>query len=429
MIVEVLAVGTELLLGQIVNTNAATIGSRLADGGLDHFHQSVVGDNVARVAEAISLACSRADALIITGGIGPTQDDLTREAMCRAAGVEMAFSDEYAEEMRVTWEARGRPMPESNLRQAQYPEGADMIPNPKGSAPGLRMRIGRAWVFALPGVPAEMVPLVDHHVVPYIREAAGGDTGVVVSRMLRTWGESESRVGEMLADLYHENLNPTMAFLASAGEIKIRLTARADDGEAAMQLISPLEEEVRHRLGSRVFGADDETIERVLLDTLASRGWSLGTAESATGGMVAARITSVPGSSSVYKGSVVAYDEAVKIDTLGVDPALIASRGVVSEEVAQALAEGAARKLHADVVIAVTGAAGPGALGRTAGTMIVAVRTPDGSRARTLAMPGDRERVRTYTTTAALHLARLAVTGSSWDEAVGGIWSDRRSGG
>ncbi len=413
MIVETLAVGTELLLGQIVNSNAATIGARLADAGLDHYHQAVVGDNVDRIAAAIGLAVRRSDALIITGGIGPTQDDLTREAMCAAAGVEMAYDDEYADRLRRWWERRGREMPESNLRQAQHPEGSHLLINRKGTAPGLRLQIGDAWVFAVPGVPAEMLTLLDEDVIPFLRTAAGA-AGVVVSRLIRTWGESESRVGELMADLFDAGANPTLAFLASSGEIKVRITAKAENVGKAEALIAPVEAEVRRRMGRLVFGADDETLEQVLFAELAARGWSIGTAESATGGMVAERITAVPGASGHFVGSIVAYSPDLKVELLDVAEELIETNGVVSEPVAVAMAEGAAARLGADVVIAVTGSAGPDPLERSIGTMVVAVRTPEHAGARSLHMPGDRERVRVYTTTAALHLARLAVAGDWW---------------
>lgn len=414
MRVEVIAVGTELLLGQIVNTNAAELGMRLADAGLDHFHQSVVGDNLQRVADAIRLAVMRSDAVIITGGIGPTQDDLTREALCAAAGVEMLFSEDYAGRLRTWWERRGREMPASNLKQAEYPDGAEMIRNPKGTAPGLRMQIGDAWVFAVPGVPAEMLPMVELDVIPFLLEAAGGNAGVVVSRVIRTWGESESRTGEILADLFETSRNPTLAFLASSGEIKVRLTAKAADAGAAAALIGPVEAEVRRRMGPRVFGADDETIERVVLRLLEERRWTVGTAESATAGMVAARLTSVPGASAVFRGSVVTYASDLKESLLGVDHGMLEGEGVVSSATALAMAEGAAHALGVDVAVAVTGSAGPEALEQPAGTMVVAVRTPEDARARTMRMPGDRERVRTYTTTAALHLLRLALAGTWW---------------
>ncbi len=410
MIVEVLAVGTELLLGQIVNGNAAHVAGRLAEAGFDHYHQAVVGDNVGRAAAAIRQAAARADALIITGGIGPTQDDVTREALCEAAGVPMAFSDDYAARLRDWWARRGREMPETNLRQAEHPQGAELLPNPKGTAPGLRLRYGQCWVFAVPGVPEEMALMLDEQVLPFLLEQAGGERGVLVSRVLRTWGESESRVAALLGDLYDDSENPTVAFLASSGEIKVRLTARAADRAAAGALIAPVEQEVRRRLGPRVFGADDQTVEAVLLGMLQERGWSLATAESATGGMVAARITSVPGASDVFRGSVVAYAADVKEELLGVD----VTGGVVSEETALAMAAGAADGLGADVVIAVTGSAGPDPQEREVGTMVIAVHTPADARARTLRLPGDRERVRTYATTSALHLARLAVAGEWW---------------
>ncbi len=413
MIVEVLAVGTELLLGQIVNTNAATIGARLAEAGLDHYHQGVVGDNLERVVAAVRLAAGRADAVIVTGGIGPTQDDLTREALCAAAGVEMAFSDEQAGLLRRRWAERGREMPESNLRQAQYPVGATLLANAKGTAPGIRMRIGDAWVFALPGVPAEMVPMLDDDILPFLRVEAAVDA-VVVSRLIRTWGGSESRIAEILSDLYESSVNPTVAFLASSGEIKVRLTAKATTREEALDLIGPVEAEVRKRLGSQVFGADDETVERIVLGELERRGWTLATAESATAGMVAARITSVAGASRVFRGSVVAYQEDVKTGVLGVPAEIVAEHGVVSEATACAMADRAAALLEAEVAVAVTGSAGPEPQEQPVGTMVVAVHTPEGTRARSLHFPGDRERVRVYTTTAALQLLRLAVTGAWW---------------
>lgn len=413
MIVEVLAVGTELLLGHIVNSNATHIGGKLAEAGLDHFHQVVVGDNLDRVADAVRLAASRADALVITGGIGPTQDDLTREALCQAAGVEMDFDDAYASSLRTYWERRGRKMPESNLRQAQHPRGAELLPNPKGTAPGLRIRIGEAWVFAVPGVPAEMMPMLERHIIPFLLDEEGGDGAMLVSRIIRTWGESESRIGELLADLYEAAENPTLAFLASAGEIKVRITAKAASDEDAQALIAPVEAEVRRRLGAMVFGADEETIETIVLRELEARGWTLATAESATGGMVAARITGVPGASRTFRGSIVAYQTDVKEGLLGVGHDLIASLGVVSEQVAISMAQGAAAALDADVVVSVTGSAGPDPQEHQVGTMIIGVHTPKGTEAKTLIMPGDRERVRTYTTTAALHHIRLALSGDT----------------
>jgi nicotinamide-nucleotide amidase len=411
MIVEILAVGTELLLGQIVNSNATRIGERLADAGLDHFRQTVIGDNEERIAESVMAACGRSDALIVTGGLGPTRDDLTREALARAAGVPLVLDEEQARRLRDRWERNGRVMPESNLKQAERPEGADIVPNPKGTAPGIRMRIGDTWVFALPGVPAEMIPMIDNDVIPFLR---GGDETVVASRLLRTWGEPESAIGERLADLYDASTNPTIAFLASAGEIKIRITAKAGTAREAEALIAPIETEVRERLGKRVFGTDGDTAEVIVLRMLEDRGWTFGTAESATGGLVAGRITSVPGASAVFKGSIVAYATILKESLLGVPDDVVSEYGVVSEPVAVAMAEGARRALAVDVAVSVTGSAGPDPQERPVGTVVIAVATPEVTRVRTLTLPGDRERIRTFATTAALQLTRMTLQGAAW---------------
>lgn len=412
MIVEVIAVGTELLLGHTVNTNAATIGSRLADAGIDHHYSSTVGDNPGRMVAAIELALSRSDAVVITGGIGPTQDDITREAICEATGRSMRFSEEYADRLRRWWASRGREMPESNLKQAEYPEGADLLDNPKGTAPAIRLEADGKWIFALPGVPAELEALLNLYVIPFLAEESGA--GVALSRVIRTYGESESRVGEMLSDIYDESGNPSMAFLATAAEIKIRLTAHAESLAEAEALIAPVEAAVKERMGSLVFGTDDETIEQIVLRLATERGWSVATAESATGGMIASRITAMPGASKVFRGAIVAYHEDIKRMNLGVAAELIENHGVVSEPVAIAMADGVATALEADVAISVTGSAGPDAQDKKVGTMVIAVHTPERTMARTLSLPGDRERVRTYTTTGALHLARLAMTGQWW---------------
>lgn len=421
MIVEVIAVGTELLLGHTVNTNAARIGTRLADAGLEHPYSTVVGDDHGRMVAAIRLALGRADAVVIAGGLGPTQDDITREAICAATGRELRYSEEYADRLRRWWAARGRDMPDSNLKQAEYPDGAKLLDNPKGTAPAIQLEHEGKLIFALPGVPAELEALLDQYVMPVLRERSGD--GVVLSRVIRTYGQSESRVAEILADVYEKSGNPSMAFLASAAEIKIRLTAHAATEADAEALVAPFEEAVRERMGSLVFGIDDETIETIVLGLARDKGWTLGTAESATGGMVAARITSVPGASKVFRGAIVAYHEDIKRMNLGVEAALIEKFGMVSEPVAIAMADGVARSLAADVAIAVTGSAGPETLEQAAGTMVIAVHTPEKTMARTLHLPGDRERVRTYTTTGALHLARLAMTGEWWSgRPEGGRW-------
>ena len=412
MKVEVLAVGTELLLGQIVNGNAAAIGMRLAEVGLDHHHQAVVGDNRKRIAAAITEGCERSDALIVTGGIGPTQDDLTRQAIADAAGVALAFDAEYAEQLEERWRSTGRVMPESNLRQAYRPEGAVSIDNPKGTAPGVRLAIGGTWVFALPGVPAEMLLMMDRDVLAFLVATSGSGGGVVYSRVLRTWGESESAVADALDDLYEGSLNPTIAFLASGGEIKLRITAKAADEASALALVAPMEAEIRRRLGRAVFGVDADTVESVVLRLLEERGWTMATAESATGGMVAARLTGVPGASRTFRGGIVAYDREVKRERLGVSDETMSENGIVSEPVAREMAAGAAAALGADVAIGVTGAAGPDRHEAPVGTVAMAALTPDGTSSTTVRLPGDRERVRTYAATAGLHLVRRLLAGS-----------------
>ena len=303
-------------------------------------------------------------------------------------------------------------MPASYLRQAEYPEGAVHLPNPKGSAPGIALEHDGTWIFALPGVPQEMEALLDDEVMPRLRRLAGGPA-VVKSRLLRSWGMSESQVAELLDDLFQASINPSVAFLASSGEIKVRVTAKANTEEEASALIAPVEATVRERLGSRIFGSDGETIEAIVLRELEERGWHLATAESATGGLIAARLTSVPGASRVFVGGVVSYATELKSRLLGV-PTETLEAGVVTEETAMAMAVGAARLLGAEVAVSVTGSAGPDNQEQPAGTMVIGVHTPDDTAARTFRMPGDRERVRTYTGTAALQLVRLAVEGSWW---------------
>jgi nicotinamide-nucleotide amidase len=410
VIVEVIAVGTELLLGQIVNTNASHIGAVLAEQGLDAHFQQVVGDNLGRVATAISTALERSDAVIITGGIGPTKDDLTREALCEATGRNMVRDEGYAEHLRQWWSQRGREMPESNLRQAEHPEGAELVMNPKGTAPGLVLDHDGTLVFCIPGVPEEMRYLLEREIMPRIVARSGGPS-VVLSRVLRTWGQSESKVGEILDDLYEGSTNPSVAFLASAGEIKVRITGKADSQEAAAALIDPVAAEVQRRLAPWHFGVDGETVFKIIFRALDERGWTIGTAESMTGGMVAAALTSEAGASAWVRGGLVAYDHELKGRLLGVSDL----DTVVDIETAVEMAQGGRDLLGADVVVAVTGSAGPEPLEKPPGTIVIAVATPDEARGRELRMPGDRERVRAYGTTSALHMARLALTGKWWN--------------
>ncbi|MFP4074558.1 MAG: CinA family nicotinamide mononucleotide deamidase-related protein, partial [Actinomycetota bacterium] len=354
MIVEVIAVGTEILLGQIVNSNASFIGSALADHGYDAHYQQVVGDNLGRVATAIRTAMGRSDAVVITGGIGPTRDDLTREALCETTGRKMVFNEAYADRLRSWWATRGREMPESNLRQAEHPEGAELLMNPKGTAPGIALDHDGTLVFCVPGVPEEMEHLVTAEVLPRLAERSGGHS-VVASRLLRTWGQSESMIGELLDDLYQGSTNPSVAYLASGGEIKTRITAKADTREEALALIDPIETEIRRRVGEWYFASDDETVHRVIFRLLREKEWTIGTAESMTGGMVAAALTSEPGASELVMGGLVAYDGELKERLLAVSDI----HQVVNKETAMEMARGGQKLLGTDVVVSVTGSAGP----------------------------------------------------------------------
>lgn len=410
MLVEIVAVGTELLLGQTVNGNAAWLGARLAEEGHGVSAHQAVADVHEAIVEAIRLAFSRADIVLITGGLGPTADDLTREAIADAVGVGMAFDDEYARRLDERWRQRfGTDLPVSNFRQAEYPEGADLLPNPRGTAPGLWWRGEPGIVVALPGVPPEMELLFDREVVPRLRRVAGWE-GSRRIRVLRTWGMPEATVGEVLADLFDVHGNPAMALLASNAEIKVRLVADGATEVEADELLAPVEAEVRRRLGRAVFAVDDETVELRLHRLLAERGWTAAVAESLTAGLVLHRLTGPPGASGVVRGGMVLYAPETKIDPLGVDAEAVARHGVVSEPVAMAMATAVAAAMGADTGLALTGVAGPGpADGVEAGTVCIGVAEPDGVLARTIHLPGDRERVRWYASTAGLHHLRLAL--------------------
>lgn len=393
-----------------MNSNAAFLGARLAECGFDAHFQQVVGDNSERLVSAIRLAISRAGGVIITGGLGPTQDDLTREAICEATGLPMAHDEGFEEALRLRFAASGREVPVSNYRQADYPEGAELLSNRKGTAPGLWLEFEGKAIAAVPGVPEEMQCLVDDFVIPRLQRFRGTDRALV-NRVIRCWGLPESTIAEMLDDLFRATTNPSVAFLASAAEVKVRLTASAPTENDARSLIVPVEAEVLSRLGEAVFGFDGDSIEEVVLDMAREKGWSLGTAESATGGIISGRLTSVPGASEVFRGSVVTYATDLKERLLDVE---VGEDGVVCEDVAVGMAEGARRLLRADAVVALTGSAGPVPQGQPVGTVIVGVATPEGKKARTFRFSGDRERVRAYGSTAALNCLRLGLKGEWW---------------
>ncbi|MFP5254913.1 MAG: competence/damage-inducible protein A [Acidimicrobiia bacterium] len=390
---EILAVGTELLLGQIVNSNASWMGEQLALRGIDHHRQTVVGDNHARIVAALREALERADAVIVCGGLGPTQDDITREAIAEVMGVELVRDDSLVAAMREVFGRRGRPMPESNLRQADVPQGATPIEQRIGTAPGLICPVGDRVVYAVPGVPYEMREMLERAVLPDL-EARAGTRRVLVSRTLRTWGESESRLAELLAprlEALDVAGNPTLAFLASGIEgIKVRLTASAPTAPEAATLLDAEETHVRAILGDLVFSGADEPMEAVVGRLLERRGLTLAVAESLTGGLVASRLVTVAGASAWFTGGVVAYDSRVKHDVLGVPDG-----PVVGEASAEAMADGVRRRLGADVGLATTGVAGPVEQeGQPVGTVWLGMAIGDEVGAVRVRLPGDRDHIR-----------------------------------
>jgi nicotinamide-nucleotide amidase len=404
---EVLAVGTELLLGQIVDTNSAWIGEQLAAAGIDSYEHRAVGDNQGRIVAALRDLLSRADAVLVCGGLGPTQDDLTRDAIAEVMGVPLVRRDDLVEQIAQMFRARLRDMPQSNLRQADVPAGGDAIPNPLGTAPGLRCEVDGKVVYAVPGVPYEMQHMVAEHVIPDLLKRSG-ETAVIVSRSLKTWGTSEAALAELVAGrldaLDARGGNPTIAFLARGIEgLVVRVTAKAASEAAARRLADEEEQELRAVLGDLVFGVDDDTMESVVLARLRARGWSLGVAESLTGGLIGARIVNVPGASETFRGTIASYATEVKRSVLGVTAPV-----VVSEDAAREMAEGARRVLGADVGIAVTGVAGPAEQdGVAVGTVYFGLALPGTpTEAVGTRLPGDRERLRQFSTISLLNLLR-----------------------
>lgn len=381
------------------------MGEHLALAGIDSHFQTKVGDNLERIVSSIRLGLDRSHAVILCGGLGPTQDDITREAIADIMGVELVRHPEIGDHIRAMFAARGRDMPDNNLRQADVPEGATVISQMPGTAPGLVCPVSGKVVYAVPGVPHEMREMLTGTVIPDLQKRAGL-TAVIKSRVLRTWGHSESGLAEMLADRIDalDTLgNPTLAFQASGIEgIKVRITAKAGSAHEAESIIAEEESGLRALLGDLVFGVDEQTMESVVLDLLRDRGLSLGVAESLTGGLMGARFTSVPGASDVFRGGIVSYASDVKYSLLGVPEG-----PVVSAEAAEAMAAGARRALGADVALATTGVAGPAEQeGQPVGTVFLGLAMDGVTEAQQVQLPGDRQRIRQYAVISAVNLLR-----------------------
>ena len=403
---SVVAIGTELLLGQIVDTNSSWLGEQLAAAGIDSLFQVKVGDNLGRIVATLKSTLNEADAVIICGGLGPTHDDITREAIAEIMGVELELNDEVALVIEEMFTARGRKMPQNNLRQAMVPRGAKIIEQRRGTAPGLICPVGEKVMYAVPGVPFELFEMFERAILPDLLMRSG-EASVIKSRVLRTWGESESGLNERLVEVIDELEkvgNPTLAFLASGWEgIKVRLTAKAHTAEEAVQLIDVWDAKVRTKVGDLVFGVDQQTMESVLFDILREKKLTLGVAESVTGGLVAGRLTAVVGASDVFRGGIVSYASDVKFDVLGVTPG-----PVVSETAAKEMAVGVRKALGSDIGLALTGVAGPAEQdGVKVGTVCVGIAFSDGTtKSTTFHLPIGREQMRQLSVITALNFLR-----------------------
>lgn len=406
MIAEILSVGTELLMGQIANTDAQYLSRRLAELGIALYRHTVVGDNPARVKEALNEALSRSDIVITTGGLGPTEDDLTKEMVAEYFDLEMQLHRPSLEAIEAFMARVGHPMTENNRKQAYFPVGALILPNACGTAPGCVVEQGDKAVAVLPGPPHEMKDMFDKQLAPWLAKRSGAH---IESRFLRVFGIGESRLETMLKDLFHTD-NPTLALYCGPGEVQARVSALAPDAHAARALIAPLEDEIRRRLGDAVYGEGaDNSIEKTAFTLLKSRGETVTFAESCTGGLLAARLVGVPGASAVLEESHVTYSDAAKTRVLGVKLETLEKYTAVSEAVAREMAEGARRISGADWAVSTTGYAGPdgGADGTPVGTVFIAVAGKDGTRVEERHFRGQREFIRTVAASWGFNLLRL----------------------
>ena len=354
---EIIAIGTEILLGDIVNTNAAYIARGLASLGINTYHQEVVGDNPERVLQTFERAFERSNLVITSGGLGPTQDDLSKEMGARYFGVSLKEDAEARAHIERYMHRFGRTITENNWKQALLPDGSIALYNYNGTAPGFILTKEERTLIMLPGPPSELIPMFDEQVLPYLRSLS---EDVMVSRTLHICGVGESAVESILAEKMQQMTNPTLAPYAKEGIVDLRITAKAKSNEAALAMIQPVEEEIRAIFGNQIFGADEDTMESVVVELLAKRGWHIATAESCTAGWASGQIVNYPGASKVLEGGFVTYSNEAKMALLGVKKETLEQYGAVSVETAAEMAIGAARALHTETAISITGIAGPG---------------------------------------------------------------------
>ena len=402
---EILAVGTELLLGNIVNTNAQYISKRLADLGIEVYNQSVVGDNTERLKEAYELAFKRADLVITTGGLGPTKDDLTKEVAFEYLGKEAKLHEESLRRIEDYFKKIDRPMVDSNKKQACFPEDAIIMPNNNGTAPGCIIEENKKILAVLPGPPREMKAMFEESLVPYLRKF---QENVLHSKTLRILGVGESRVAEIVDDILENSTNPTVAPYAKDSEVTLRITAKAKTVEEAEKLIEPVEKEIRDRLGLSVYADGEVTLEEVLGKMLIDNNITIATAESCTGGLLAGRLVNYPGISSVFKEGMITYSNEAKMKRIKVKKDTLQKYGAVSSQTAAEMAEGVAKVTGSDIGISTTGIAGPdgGTKEKPVGLVYVGICINGDVKTKELHLVGDRQRVRQHTVIRALEWLR-----------------------
>ncbi len=418
--VELVAVGTELLLGQLTDTNTPHIEQRLAEIGVDVRGTHAVGDNRERIAETIRGVLERRDGAVVTGGLGPTVDDLTKEAVCDALGLPVELYEPALRQMEAFFAQIGREMRPNNRKQAELPRGSLPMANPYGTAPGFVAFAGDGrFVACMPGVPHEMKPMLGNLLVPFLVERFGLSDGIH-TRVLHTIGIGESEIDHRIDDLFRTSENPKIAVLAHGYRADVKIMAKSATAADAEAMIRPLQTEIERRLEGYVYGADDVTVESAIHALLRERGWAAATAESCTGGRIAATLTRVAGASESFTGGIVAYDNAAKTALLGVDGSLIERDGAVSESAALAMARGARERLRAQIAVATTGIAGPsgGSVEKPVGLVYVAIDDASGnSRAWHVNLRGDRETIQARATTYALGLLWRYLTGAAAEPA------------
>jgi nicotinamide-nucleotide amidase len=408
MVVELVTTGSELLLGQIVNTNSAYMAAGLNKIGFDVVYQTTVGDNQKRMTEAIEHALSRADIVITSGGLGPTQGDITKQVCAGVFGRVLSLNEECADRIRAHFNRLHRvAMTENTMRQAMIPEGAVIFKNYAGTAPGIVLEEGGKIIINLPGPPSEMKDMFERSVKPFLKEKYGFRS-VIISRVLNTFGIGESLLEESIKDLILAQKNPTLALLVRPGGVILRITAKADKEADANLLIGRMEKEIRSRIGEYIYAVDDADMEDVVGKLLREKGLTIACAESCTGGLMTSRLTDVAGSSDYVMGSIISYTNEVKIKELGVPSTLLAQQGAVCEDVAKAMAKGAQTRLSTDIGVGITGIAGPdgGSEEKPVGLVYIAVAGPTGTVAAKKIFTGKRKAIKYRTTQTALDMVR-----------------------